>query len=250
MPILPEPHFQIIGHRGACAFAPENTLASFRYAAEHGLNWVEFDTLRLDSGEWVVIHDSTLERTTNGKGLVVDKSLKYLQSLDAGAWFDPIFQNERILLLTEALDYLSTLGLQANIEIKTMKGDPALLIQSFLTCIESHWPIPIIPPLVSSFDLNLLIALRHLQKSPTYPLGYIVHEFQERALELAIHYGFQTLNCDYRYLQADMILKAKAHRIAILAYTVNDRLIGQRLLTEGVSAIFSNYPDLLKEHCQ
>ncbi len=250
MPILPQPHFQIIGHRGACAFAPENTFASFRYAAAQGLNWVEFDTLRLDSGEWVVIHDNTLERTTNGKGLVRDKSLEYLQNLDAGSWFDPIFENERVPLLTETLDYLSILGLQANIEIKTMPGDPELLIQSFLSCIKDHWPIPIIPPLISSFDLNLLIALRRLETSSVYPLGYIIHEFQDTALEMAIHHGFKTLNCDHRYLTEATILKAHAHRIAILAYTVNDPIIGRRLLEQGVSAIFSNYPDLLKEHCQ
>lgn len=250
MPILPEPHFKTIGHRGACAFAPENTLASFECAANYGLNWVEFDTVRLDSGEWVVIHDNTLERTTNGKGQVLNKSLEYLQSLDAGIWFDPVFKNERIPLLTETLDYLFTLGLQANIEIKTMRGNPELLIQSFLACIAGHWPISIIPPLISSFDLNLLIALSRLQQDPVYPLGYIIHEFKDSALELAIQYGFKTLNCDYRYLTPETILKANAHQIAILPYTVNDPMIAQQLLAQGATAIFSNYPDLLKEHCQ
>jgi glycerophosphoryl diester phosphodiesterase len=106
------------------------------------------------------------------------------------------------------------------------------------------------PPLISSFDLNLLIALRRLQQDPVCPLGYIIREFKDDALEMAIQYGFETLNCDYRSLNHSAILKANMHHIAILPYTVNDPIIGQGLLEQGVTAIFSNYPNLLKERCQ
>lgn len=249
MIIQPEPNFKIIGHRGAPAFAPENTLASFALAAQYGLNWVEFDTIRLHSGEWIVIHDDTLERTTTGFGSVIDKSLHYLKTLDAGSWFNPSYHNERIPLLRETLDFLLTLNLQANIEIKTMQGNPTHLIQSFLNCLNAHWPQAAIPPLVSSFDLSLLIALHNLQKNRyPLPLGYIIKNFTPEALEIAIQYKFTTLNCDYRYIKSTDIANLRAHNIAVLLYTINDPIIARQALAQGVTAIFSNYPDLLKEH--
>lgn len=247
MTIHPEPHFKIIGHRGASALAPENTLISFALAAQQGLNWVEFDTLRLDSGEWVVIHDNTLERTSTGTGSVVDKSVHYLKRLDAGSWFSHQYRNERIPLLAETLDFLLTLGLQANIEIKTMNGNPMLLMQSFLNYLNKYWPQTAIPPLVSSFDLQLLIALQSIQKK-RYPLGYIIKKFTPEALETAIQYEFTTINCDYRYIQPNDIANIRAHHIAVLLYTINEPTIARQVLRQGATAIFSNYPDLLKEH--
>lgn len=246
MPIYPTPHFNVIGHRGAPAYAPENTLASFACAAQWGLNWIEFDTIRLKSGEWVVIHDDTLDRTTNGSGLVIDKSLEYLKSLDAGSWFNPRYQNERIPLLGETLDFLCTLDLYPNIEIKTMQGDPLLLMESFLACLEAHWPSTRALPLISSFDLPLLIQLKKLQKKP-YPLGYIIREFTPQALETAIQYGFTTLNCDHRRIQAQDITDIQAQGVSLLLYTINDPQIARQAFEKGASAIFSNYPDLLSE---
>lgn len=245
MPIYPEPHFKIIGHRGAPTFAPENTLASFAVAAQFGLNWVEFDTMRLNTGEWIVIHDNTLDRTTTGQGSVIDKPLEYLKSLDAGSWFGTQYRNERIPLLGETLDFLSVLGLHPNIELKTMPGNPVLLISSFLACLEAHWPSSHHLPLISSFDLNLLRTVRELQ-TKSYPLGYVIREFGPEALKTALKYEFNTLHCDHRYIQAEHIREMQAHFISPLLYTIDDPVQALRYLDQGVSAIFSNHPDLLK----
>ena len=78
----------VIGHRGACGHAPENTLVSFRRAAALGVRWVEFDVRLSRDREVVVLHDEGLERTTNGGGLVAEKDWAELQALDAGAWYD------------------------------------------------------------------------------------------------------------------------------------------------------------------
>ena len=87
----------VIAHRGASAYAPENTLAAFVKAAQLGIRWIECDVMQAACGEVIIFHDETLERTTNGKGDVDRYPYSYLQSLDAGSWFDPIFSGEKNL---------------------------------------------------------------------------------------------------------------------------------------------------------
>jgi len=102
--------FTIFSHQGAAGYAPENTLLSFKEATQRGADFIELDVHRVDN-ELIVIHDYRLEQTTNGKGVVFDKSIKYLRSLDAG-------RGERIPLLTEVLN-LADKRVGINIELKS-----------------------------------------------------------------------------------------------------------------------------------
>jgi glycerophosphoryl diester phosphodiesterase len=94
---------KVVGHRGAPAHAPENTLASFRRAAADGAHGIEFDVHRSCDGVFVVVHDFLVDRTTNGSGLVSDLHSEVLLSLDAGSWFSPAFSGEQVPLLAEVL---------------------------------------------------------------------------------------------------------------------------------------------------
>jgi glycerophosphoryl diester phosphodiesterase len=96
----------IIGHRGAPDCAPENTMASFRQALAQGADLVELDVQMSADGQLVVIHDQTLERTTDGQGYVADAALAELQALDAGSWFSPEFAGERVPTLDEVLAWI------------------------------------------------------------------------------------------------------------------------------------------------
>jgi glycerophosphoryl diester phosphodiesterase len=96
----------IIGHRGALDCAPENTMASFREGLAQGADLIELDVQMSADGQLVVIHDQTLERTTNGRGLVADTPLAELRALDAGSWFSPEFAGERVLALSEVLAWI------------------------------------------------------------------------------------------------------------------------------------------------
>ena len=102
---------RLIGHRGAAAAAPENTLASLRKAKELGASWVEFDVKLTRDGCPVLIHDERLERTTSGRGEVALTTLEELQKLDAGGWFAPAFRGERVPTLEAALALCAELGL-------------------------------------------------------------------------------------------------------------------------------------------
>ena len=110
-----------IAHRGACRLAPENTLSAFVKAAQLGVKWVELDVMQAACGEVVVFHDETLERTTGAKGKVSDYPYTYLQTLDAGSWFNPRFSGEHIPTLVEVMEFLSSMHMNANIELKVLR---------------------------------------------------------------------------------------------------------------------------------
>ncbi len=122
------PHgaIDVIAHRGASAYAPENTLAAFKLAKEMGADWFEVDCTLSKDGEVVVIHDDTVDRTTNGTGYVRDLTLYDLKQLDAGSWFAPEFAGERIPTLGQALEFAGS-NIGVYIEIKDSADDRALL---------------------------------------------------------------------------------------------------------------------------
>jgi glycerophosphoryl diester phosphodiesterase len=112
----------LIAHRGASAYAPENTLAAFIKAQQLGVRWVEFDVMLTRCGEVVVIHDETLERTTDGVGEVSHYPYSYLQTLDAGSWFGAQFKGEKIPTLKEVLVFLAQHSMCVNVEVKAQAG--------------------------------------------------------------------------------------------------------------------------------
>src|SRR5512138_390835 len=98
----------IFAHRGASAHAPENTLAAFRLALEHGADGIELDAKLTSDGQVVVIHDQTVERTTGDPGMVRDMTLAQLKALDAGSFFDSAFTREPIPTLAEVFDLIGS----------------------------------------------------------------------------------------------------------------------------------------------
>src|SRR5688572_11167984 len=108
----------VVGHRGAMGYRPENTLASYEHALELGADWIECDVHLSRDGVPVVIHDETLDRTTNGHGLVRDHSLAELKRLDAGAWFGAEYAGERLLTLHELLEWARARDTVVDVEVK------------------------------------------------------------------------------------------------------------------------------------
>ena len=123
----PKGAVDVIGHRGASAYAPENTLSSFRLAKELKADWFELDVTLTKDGQVLVIHDDKLDRTTNGKGKAGAKTLAELKQLDAGSWKDPKFAGEKLPTLAEALDLAKELKIGVYIEIKNADDDTALI---------------------------------------------------------------------------------------------------------------------------
>jgi glycerophosphoryl diester phosphodiesterase len=232
----------VIGHRGACAYAPENTFVSFAKAAQLGVKWVEFDVMQAASGELVVFHDERLERTTDGRGEVIQSGYAYLRSLDAGAWFDPVYAGERIPTLLTVIDFLQNMGLCANIEIKASPGNEERIAERVLSEMAPYLAAANQRFLFSSFSMRTLKFLR--ESSSHCHIGLLWHGWRSDWAELARSLQYSAVS-----INEAILTKERAHSFKkdtnrpLLAYTVNSPVRARALFDWGVDAVFSDAPD-------
>jgi glycerophosphoryl diester phosphodiesterase len=234
----------LVGHRGAAALAPENTLAGFRAAAAAGVTAVEFDVRLSADRVPVVIHDATLERTTDGKGRVAALTAAELTRLDAGAWFARAFRGERLPTLEGAIGALAALGLAANIELKS-EGDGARpLAEAVAALLARAWPAALQPALLSSFDAACVAHCRDL--APGVPRAFLVETPDRAALDVARTLDCVAIHANHRRLNEKLTMKVKNEGWRCAVYTVDDPGRAKRLLDWGVDSIITNAPDRLK----
>lgn len=226
----------IIGHRGAAGLGPENTLASFALAADLGCAMVEFDVRLSADRVPVVFHDDTLDRCTDGSGPVAALTLAQLKHLDAGG-------GQSIPTLAEVLALCRDRRLAVNIEIKPDIGAEAETTRLALECAGGVWLSDRPPPLVSSFSHQALAMAR--QVAPHWPRGLLAERLPKSWRRLADAYGCDALNLNHSWLTAARVAEIKATGRDVLAYTVNRKRRAEKLWFRGVSAVFSDRPDLL-----
>lgn len=231
----------VIGHRGAAAHAPENTLAGFRKAAELGVAWVEFDVHLTKDGVPVILHDDTVERTTDGRGAVAALSFTELGRLDAGAWFGPSYRGERVPSLEEAIKLLGKLGLGAVVEIKPSPGAAIATADAALGVLVEKWPAHLPPPLVSSFTREALARAREV--APGIARALLVREIPANWRAELDTLGCSALHASERRLAAAEVAAVTASGVPVFAYTVNDGARARELRDWGVMAVFSDRPD-------
>jgi glycerophosphoryl diester phosphodiesterase len=234
---------RVIGHRGAAARAPENTLAGLRKAHELGAGWVEFDVMLSSDGVPILIHDETLERTTSGAGRVDRHSAAEIQALDAGSWFDPAFHDERVPTLSEAVAVLLELGLGANVEIKPSTGYAQRTGEVVAGLLQQTWPQDGPPLLLSSFERPALAAARAV--APELPRGLLSEALPSDWAQDMTGLGCTTLHLGHRQVRPAMLRDLAAESVPVLLYTVNDAKRARELLTAGAVAVISDVPDLL-----
>ncbi|MBI2785611.1 MAG: glycerophosphodiester phosphodiesterase [Legionella longbeachae] len=234
---------KIIGHRGASAYAPENTLAAFDKALALGCRFIEFDVMCSADGEPFVFHDDRLKRTTNGCGELGLVESTYLQSLDAGSWFSREFKGVHIPHFKEALQWLSFADIQANVEIKPYPGAEEQTAVAVLSHIHRYWPQGKDLPLVSSFSWDALMLCRTI--APEMPLGLLLDKWDEEWLQKAKQLECYSIHFNRKVLSEDRVKAIKAENYVLCAYTVNRKRLANKLLGWGVDAVFSDYPDLL-----
>lgn len=233
--------FELIAHRGFSAIAPENTLAAFSAAVESGADGIEFDVQLCADRLPVIIHDSTLDRTTNGNGYVREQTLAQLNKLDAGSWFDSRFSSEKIPTFAEALDLLKNTNLNIYAEVKETHFWNQKDLHNFLALIlAQNYEDRCI---VASFDANFLQKLRDCQQNLTLKLGYHVAkiaEFQEKLSYAAIEGDF--LLCEYHLLldNPSLIETTRSQGVEPIAWTVDLPKDLQKLARLGIRGIISN----------
>ncbi|WP_018411081.1 glycerophosphodiester phosphodiesterase [Methyloversatilis thermotolerans] len=231
-----------IAHRGGGLTAPENTLAALRAGARAGFRMVEFDVMLSADGMPVLMHDDTLERTTNGRGPVSAQDLAALRMLDAGAWQGSAYAGERIPTLDEALDLLCELDLDANIEIKPAPGFSALTGVTVAREVARRWPADRRPPLLSSFDEDALAAAA--ATAPALPRGLLFEQVPDDWARRMQGHRAVSVHCDHRLLDAARLQALIDAGVPVLCYTVNDATRARGLLAAGVRGLFTDRLDL------
>lgn len=224
--------FHIWAHRGYSAVAPENTLAAFRAAETAGADGIELDIQLSRDGIPVVLHDETVDRTTDGRGTASDFTLPELRELDAGFWFDPAFAGEPLPSLEEVLAWAEG-RLRLNLEIKAAAAGRAILdlLPSF----------PRVRLLISSFDHSLLESLHRAR--PELPLGFLLDSyFWRRALGRATACGAESLNPRHDRLSRPLLAACRKQGLAVYPWTIDDPRQAVRLWRQGVSGVFTNDP--------
>ncbi len=235
---------RLIAHRCGGALAPENTLAGLRAAAGFGYRGVEFDVMLSGDGTPVLIHDETLERTTDGRGRVADTSDAELARLDAGSWHGTQFAGEPVPSFGDAAELCLALGLWANVEIKPSRDHAAATGQKVALQARDIWSgLP--PPLLSSFSLEALAAAR--AAAPELPRGLLYVAPPADWLATCRRLECVSLHCSRRYFSPQLLDEARAADIPLLLYTVNDAEDARQLLRQGVAAVFTDRIDLISE---
>ncbi|OIR09173.1 glycerophosphoryl diester phosphodiesterase [mine drainage metagenome] len=237
---------RVIGHRGAAAMAPENTLASFVTAKNQGAPWVELDVQLSADGVAVVFHDECLDRTSTGRGPLSAQSWAALRRLDAGSWFGPAFAGEPIPTLAEAVATIAGLGLGLNLEIKLPAGATAALAErtARIALAEAAplWPAHLPPPLVSSFHEA---ALAEAARRSIWPRGLLLERLPSDWRQCAERLGCVSLHVAASPLTPAQAFAVKEAGLALLAYTVNRPAQAERLWQWGVDGVFTDAPGLL-----
>jgi glycerophosphoryl diester phosphodiesterase len=234
---------RVIAHRGTSSRAPENTLAAFRLAREQGAAMVELDTRLTRDGVLVVIHDSTLDRTTDGHGRVIETDSAEIRRLDAGSWFDPRFRGERVPTLEEALALLARLGLAANVELKADPGEERRTGAEAARLVERVWPADGPPVLISSFEEEALAAAR--REAPQLPRGLLRERAGPDWREAMERLACTTLHLGSHHLDEPTLRELHREAVPLLVYTVNGPAEARRLFDLGVRAVFSDVPDTI-----
>ncbi len=225
-----------IAHRGASAEAPENTVAAFDEAMKLGARAVEMDVRLCKDGIPVILHDPTVDRTTNGTGAVADLTRLDLLRLDAGSWKHPRFVGTRIPLLTEALQAISDDAI-AVLELKT-QIDPNLLrriLDEFAIRDAS---------IILSFEQDILKAIH--KSMPHTAIGLLSDGWQPDLPDICSTLGASILGLNTGVLNVERIKSARERHLRVWTYTPNDAGSVAACAAIGVEGIITDHPELIR----
>lgn len=233
----------VIAHRGASAYAPENTLAAIREAHRRGCRWVEIDVKLTADAVPILMHDDRLGRTTSGRGAVRRRRLDEIRTLDAGSWKGRQFAGEPVPTFAEALELLRSLGMAVNVEIKPCRGREVETAWQVCRTLDGCWPDADGNVLLSSFAIESLRAAGEV--APRVPRGLLAEALPRRWRELMAELGCRTLHLSHRRVSERALAAVIASGTPVLCYTVNDPGRARHLRALGVTSVISDAPDLV-----
>lgn len=236
------PYPRWIAHRGAGKLAPENTLAAFRLGAQHGYRMFECDVKLSADGVPFLMHDATLERTTNGQGMAGDLPWAALSQLDAGSWHSRAHAGEPLPTLEGVARFCIANACFLNIEIKPTPGLEARTGEVVASEAARLWANQAVPPLLTSFRPEALQAA--MQAQPQLPRGLLLDTLWTGWLETALSLQCVAVVCNHALWDASTVTQAQSAGLRCLSYTVNDEWAAQRLVALGTDGIITDRVDL------
>jgi glycerophosphoryl diester phosphodiesterase len=239
------PYPRIFAHRGGGSLAPENTLAAIRLGQSLGYRAHEFDVKLSRDDVALLLHDDTLERTTDGKGRAADLDFEELRRLDAGAWHSEAFRGERLASFEEAARLLRSQNTMANIEIKPTPGFDWRTGTHVALHTQELWKGAPSPPLFSSFSFEALMAAK--EAAPEIPRGWLIDQFTDADWDRLEELEADSLHTDHRRITPAAIAKIHERGYRVCVYTINDAEVAQSFLDAGVDGLFT---DNLREFAQ
>jgi glycerophosphoryl diester phosphodiesterase len=247
LPHWPYPRW--VAHRGAGKLAPENTLAAFRVGASHGYRMFECDVKLSADGVPFLMHDATLERTSNAadplrgqSNVGGDHPWSALSQLDAGSWHSRTYAGEPLPTLDAIARYCIRNGFFLNIEIKATPGTERHTGEVVARHAARLWQGTAVPPLLTSFDVASLEGAQ--EAAPDLPRGLLLDELWKGWLENALTLGCHAVVCNHLLWDRSSVTQAKSAGFRTLSYTVNDEAAAQRLIALGTDGIITDRVDL------
>ena len=193
----------------------------------------------------IVFHDDTLERTSDGVGLVAETPFDAISALDAGGWFAPEYRGTPIPTLEETLETLAALDLGFNMELKVDPGREVELAAHALPIVSACWPADAPVPLISSFSRQAVATAK--EAACQWPRGLIFDQRPDDWVKVGQILELTTLNGNHQHFTHEYVAEMRGAGYVVLAYTVNDPAWAAELFSWGVDAVFTDVPgDMLK----
>lgn len=228
----------IFAHRGVRSTHPENTMIAFQEARRVGAHGIELDVHVSKDGEIVVIHDETVDRTTNGTGLICEQTVQQLQALDAGSYKDPSFHEAKIPTLREVLIWLSTTTMQLNIELKTdIIRYPGIEEKVVDLVREFHLSNQIVFSSFNHESVSLLAAL-----APEIPRAILYDEPLKDPIAEAKKHEANGLHPNFTLLTKEFVQTAQQQGYIFRPYTINEYDDLQKMIDYGIDVIITDWP--------
>ncbi|MEG3619097.1 glycerophosphodiester phosphodiesterase family protein [Magnetovibrio sp. PR-2] len=228
-----------IAHRGASGSAPENTMVAFERAVTMGAQAIELDVTLSADGVPIVMHDETLERTTNGEGPVILKSWADLSELDAGSWFAQDFGAARIPTLQEVLAFGIANDVALNLEIKPTLGWEGPTVKAMVDVLRDSSARTV----VSSFNERALDLFHTLL--PKANIAVLVDVVPPHWAERLDHFDTNALHASDPFITQALVDELAQAGVTLRVFTVNDPKRAQQLWSWGVASVFTDFPDKL-----
>ena len=230
-----------IAHRGAGKLAPENTLAAFRLGASHGYRAFECDVKLSSDGVPFLLHDATLERTTDSTGTAGERPWSELSRLDAGGWHSRAFAGEAMPSLDAIARYVQRNGFALNVEIKPTPGEERATGLAVGTACARLWQGKSSALLFSSFLPDALQGAR--ETAPETPRALLVDTLWPGWLEMAQSLACVAVVGNHQLMNADLIAQLHGAGLRALCYTVNETSGAHRLIALGIDGLITDAVD-------